>query len=373
MSAARRRPPQDRRRDVDGNIGYQTSGDVPIRKKGDGTLPVPGWTGEYDWGGYIPFEELPYALNPAEGYIVSANQKIPPDGYQYFMTSQWDYGFRAKRIVDLLRAAPGKFDIAYFQRMQADNYDAGAETYVPLLLQLDPKFAKPNEAVAFDLLRTWDYQANAASPGAAVYEAFWRHLLHNTFSDDLPERYWPQGGTRWFEVMRHIAADSVWWDDQGTTQVVESRADIMTKSFSDGVAELEQVLGKDPLQWKWGDLHTANFRNATLGQSGMAPIEDLFNRNAFPVGGGSSIVNATSWNATLGYNVTTLPSMRTIYDLSDLNNSVSMHTTGQSGHAFHPHYIDMAPRWANVEYYPMWWSEGSATDNTEGHLILSPE
>ena len=358
--------------DTQGNIGYQTSGDVPIRKKGDGTLPVPGWTGEYDWTGYIPFDELPYTLNPTEGYIVSANQKIPPNDYSHFLSTDWDYGFRAQRILDMIQNARGKIDIPYFQTMQGDDYDASAATYVPLLLQMNSKFAKPNEAVAFDLLKTWDYQAQADSSAAAVYEAFWGHLLKNTFDDDLPERYWPGGGDRWFEVMRNLSADSAWWDDKSTTDVIETREDIFKKSFSDGVAELEDLLGKDPSKWKWGDLHTANFHNGSLGESGVGPIEDLFNRNGFPVSGGPSILNATSWDATEGYQVTNLPSMRAIYDLSNWNNSITVHTTGQSGHAYHPHYIDMAPMWANIQYYSMLWDQKAVSPQAEGHLVLSP-
>ncbi len=358
--------------DVDGNIAYQTSGDVPIRKKGDGTLPVPGWTGEYDWTGFIPFEELPYTLNPAEGYIVSANEKIPPSDYPHFLSADWDYGFRADRILQMIQSAPGKIDIPYFQTMQGDDYDASAETYVPLLLEMNPKFTKQNEAIAFDLLKNWDYQAKADSSAAAVYEAFWSHLLKNALNDDLPERYWPGGGDRWFEVMRHAAADSSWWDDKSTTGVVETRDDIFKRSFSDAVTELEKLLGKAPSQWRWGDLHTANFHNGSLGESGVGLIEDLFNRNGFPVSGGSSIVNATAWDATEGYQVTNLPSMRAIYDLSNLSNSLTVHTTGQSGHAYHPHYIDMATMWSTIQYYPMLWEQQAVTSQAEGHLVLSP-
>ena len=221
-------------------------------------------------------------------------------------------------------------------------------------------------------MKNWDYQAKADSSAAAVYEAFWRHLLKNCMNDDLPERYWPGGGDRWFEVMRQVNPEGVWWDDKSTTEVVETRKDIFKKSFSDGIAELETLLGEDPLKWKWGDLHTANFRNGSLGESGVAPIENLFNRYSFPTSGGSSIVNATAWDATEGYQVTNLPSMRAIYDLSNLKNSVTVHTTGQSGHAYHPHYIDMANMWANIQYYSMLWDQQDVTAQTEGHLLLTP-
>ncbi|MDX1378097.1 MAG: penicillin acylase family protein, partial [Anaerolineales bacterium] len=359
--------------DVDGNIGYQTTGDIPIRKAGNGSIPVPGWSGEYDWIGIIPFEEMPYTLNPVEGYIASVNNQIVGNDYPYFISMDWDYGFRANRVVTLLENAPGKFDIPYFQMMHADSYDSSAEVYVPLLLQMDAEFTKSNETVAFDALKAWDYQAKSDSQAAAVYEAFWRHLLKNTFNDELPERYWTSGGDRWFEVTRNMGADSAWWDDVSTPDVIETRDEIIRKSFIEGVAELEQLLGEDPAGWTWGGIHVAVFRSSPLGETGFGFIDSLLNRGPFPVSGGSSIVNATAWNSNENYEVTGLPSMRAIYDLSDLANSLTVHTTGQSGHAYHPHYIDMAPMWADMEYYPMLWSEQSIINNAEGHLILSPK
>jgi penicillin amidase len=172
--------------------------------------------------------------------------------------------------------------------------------------------------------------------------------------------------------MRDLPANSPWWDDKSTTNVVETSADILKKSFRDGVTELEGLLGKDLSKWKWGDLHKGNFHNGSLGESGVGLIESLFNRDGFPVSGSSSIVNATSWDATEGYQVTSLPSMRAIYDLSDLSNSVTVHTTGQSGHAYHPHYIDMAPLWANNQYYSMLWDQQKVIQEAEGHLVLNP-
>lgn len=357
--------------DVDGNIGYQATGDLPIRKKGDGTIPVPGWNSEYDWTGFVPFDELPYTINPVEGYIASANNRIIGDEYEHFLATDWDYGFRAQRIVELIENNPGAFDIAYFQKMQADNYDSSAAVMVPILMNVKLDDAHLEEIRS--LLQGWDYQAHAESAPAALYEVFWKHLLAKTFNDELPERYWPSGGDRWFEVMRNIDETSGWWDNKSIAEVVETRQDIFKSAFEAGVSELEKNLGKDSSQWKWGSLHGSVFRNGSLGASGVSLIEDLFNRGPFPTSGGGSIINATSWNAVEGYEVTNLPSMRAIYDMSDLGNSLTVHTTGQSGHAYHPHYIDMAPMWANFEYYPMYWEEASVTANAEGHLILQPK
>ena len=358
--------------DVDGNIGYQMPGDVPIRKNGDGRFPVPGWNSEYDWTGYIPFEEQPYTFNPAEGYIVTANNRVPPRDYPYIVTSDWDYGFRANRIVEMIQNAPGKIDIAYIQKMHGDAYDASAAALVPTLMHV--KLSDSHVDEVRQLFDGWDYQATADSAPAALYAAFWTHLLADTFNDDLPERYWPPGGDQYFEITRHIVADNTnaWWDDQSTADKVETRDDIFAKAIAEAVTEMEKTLGKDPSRWKWGDLHTATFRNGTLGESGISLIEDLFNRGPFPTGGGKSIVNATGWDTTEGYFVDWLPSMRMIVDLSNLNNSLTVHTTGQSGHAYSEHYADMAPLWASVQYYPMWWDQPSAIADAEGHLVLKP-
>jgi len=359
--------------DIEGNIAYQMPGDIPIRANGDGTIPVPGWTDEYEWTGYIPFEDLPFTVNPEEGYIATANNQVPPSGYSNLITYDWDYGFRAQRITDMIKNAPGKIDIAYIQKMQGDDFDANGPNFVPMLLAMTDQFSG-NEAKALDLLKDWDYQSRADSSAAAVFNAFWRHFLQNTFIDNLPEeRYYPDGGSRWNEVMRHTDESSPWWDDKSTTDVVETRAEIMKKSFEQGVVELEDIFGNDISKWNWGDMHASTFRNGTLGESGIGLIEGLFNRGPFPTSGGEAIVNATGWSIRDGYETNWLPSMRMIVDLSNLNNSVTVHTTGQSGHAYSKHYDDMSKLWANIEYYPMWWDEASITSDAEGHLVLMPK
>jgi len=357
--------------DVNGNIGYQMPGMIPIRAKGDGTVPVPGWTDEYEWTGMIPFEELPYSFNPSEGYIATANNQVPPNDYPYFITYDWDYGFRADRIVNMILSAPNKIDIAYIQKMHGDAYDANGAVFVPLLLNLElDSDLKP----ALDTLKNWDYQAQADSTSAAVFNAFWRAFLKNTFNDDLPERYWPDGGSRWNETMRNMVKDpkDPFWDDKATTDVIETMDYVMKKSFADGVTELKDMYGNDMSKWKWGDMHASTFRNSTLGESGVFLIEDLFNRGPFPTSGGEAIVNATGWSVRDGYETNWLPSMRQIVDLGELNNSVTVHTTGQSGHAYHEHYDDMAPLWAGIQYYPMWWEQESIIKDSEGHLKLVP-
>jgi penicillin amidase len=257
--------------------------------------------------------------------------------------------------------------------MQGNNRNMNAETLVPILLSI--QLADDKAAIRDRFLVDWDMRNDMDSQAALVFENFWWFLLQDTFNDQLPDGYQAAGGSRWYEVMRTIANDptNTWWDDQTTADKVETRDELFVNAFDKAVANLESFNGKDPAKWDaWGDWHTSTFRNATLGNSGIAPIENLFNRGKFPTAGGEGIVNATGWDVGDSFEVNWLPSMRMIVDLGDLNNSLTVHTTGESGHAYHPHYIDMADLWRNIQYYPMLWNEQAVVNSAESHLILVP-
>ena len=358
--------------DVDGNIGYQMPGKIPIRANGDGSLPVPGWTDEYEWTGYIPFEALPFSYNPPEGYIVTANNAVVDPEYPYLIATVFAHGHRAQRIVDMIENAPGPMDVEYMQEMQGDNKDLNAETLVPILLQVP--VGVENEGLR-QLLEDWDYQAHMDSPAAALFEVFWKNLLALTFQDYLTDETSPKGNSRWFEVFANLVEqpDSPWWDIPSTTPV-ETRDFIFSMAFTAAVEEIKDTLGQDPNQWSWGDLHTLTLVNPSMGNSGQFFIDALFNRGQYRTSGGGGIVNATSWDATkeFPYEVRALPSMRMIVDLSDLANSLTIHTTGQSGHTYHEHYVDMTDPWRSIKYHPMLWEQEQVESDMEDYLRLAP-
>lgn len=355
--------------DVDGNIGYQAPGRIPIRRSGDGRAPVPGWVDDYEWTGFIPFDQLPSVFNPPEGYIVTANNAVVGDRYSQFLSRDWARGYRANRIVEMIEAKPA-LSIDEIRRMHGDNYNAIGAVLSPILMDLEFEELKLAERAA--LLNSWNFQNDANSAPAALFNAFWRHLLLRAFADDVPEGWLPGGGKAFQIISQMVIIPShPWWDDLDTP-AVEEMDDIFRAALEDAVNELEDLLGVDPNDWAWGRLHVANFENQTLGQSGIAPIEMLFNRGPFETAGGGAIVNATSWDEETGYSVTSLPSQRLIVDLSDLGNSLSMHTTGQSGHVFSPHYIDMADAWRAVQYHTLLWTRDQVEALSESHLILRP-
>jgi penicillin amidase len=351
--------------DVDGNIGYQAPGRIPIRSGGDGRWPAEGWTGTQEWTGYVPFERLPSSYNPAQGYIVTANNAVTPPDRGPWLTGDWAYGYRAARIQDLISHAPA-LDAAAMGRIQLDDRNGFAPTLVPYLLRVGDG---PEAA----LLRDWDFTQGAGSAPAAYYNAVYRHLLLRTFNDELPEGARPDGGDRWFEVLRNLLGrpDDPWWDDV-RTPVKEARDDMLRAAMNDARTELRSRLGHDPSKWKWGDLHTLELTNETFGTSGVGPIEWLFNRGPLKLAGGDSLVDATGWDAQAGYEVSWAPSMRMVVDLADLDRSRWVNLTGESGHAFSSHYWDQAKLWARGDTTPMRFAPGTIRREAEHTLTLRP-
>ncbi|GAA0949941.1 penicillin acylase family protein [Nonomuraea longicatena] len=342
--------------DTGGRIGYQAPGRIPVRSKGDGTWPVPGWTGEHDWQEQpIPFDQLPTVTNPPEGFIVTANNAvINPAAYGPLLTKDWAYGYRSQRILDRLdqEIQKGKVTAATMSEIQRDTRNGFARTLVPALAKVP--LAGPS-AKARDLLKDWDGAQDVGSAPSAYFNAVWRHLLKGLFDDDLPEAARPAGGDRWYEVVAGLLDEPAdpFWDDTRTEGIIETRDDVLRQAMASAYGELADRLGSDVKSWRWGDLHTLTLTNATFGTSGIGPVEWLFNRGPFAAPGGKDAVNANGWNAKKGYEINAVPSMRMVADLSDLSKSQWINLTGASGHAFHPNYWDQAALWAEGRMLPM--------------------
>jgi penicillin amidase len=365
--------------DVEGNIGYQSPGRIPIRAAGDGSMPVPGWTDEYEWEGYIPFDGLPRAFNPEEGYIVTANNAVVGPDFEHFLTNDWAPGYRARRIVELVEADTS-ISMENIQAMQGNSSPIWAEDVLPHLLVLPVtdtgRSAKEERRLgeALELLRMWDRRADRDSAGAALFEAFRLRLIDLTFGDELGEQLLSRARTDLGVALVGILEDEAtpWFDDV-TTKGTETREEILLLALEQAVEELTDTLGRNMDKWRWGDLHTATFTNQSLGQSGIDFIENIFNRGPVPVDGTIATVNNTGYSLSDPYGVRTVPSYRQIVDLDDLTRSVSMHTTGQSGHPYHTHYDDMIDPWRDIEYHPMLWQRADVEADAEGTLLLRPK
>jgi penicillin amidase len=357
--------------DTAGNIGYQAPGRIPIRRTGHGDWPVPGWDPAYDWAGYVPYEALPNVLNPKDGYVVTANQ-APVDGskYPYYLGDSWDYGYRAQRIIDMINA-DDDITVDDMAAMQLDTYNANAATLVPYLLKIDvpTHFARQGQRV----LNGWDFTQPADSVAAAYFNVVWKNLLALTFHDQMPESVWPDGGDRWFAVVAGLLKnpESPWWDDVNT-DVRETRDDILSEALVNARDELTMLQAKDPGSWNWGRLHQLELANQSLGTSGIGPIEWLFNRGPYDLAGGTAVVDAMGWDASEGYDVNYVPSMRMVVSLANFDDSRWVNLTGASGHAFNSHYSDQTGLWATGQTWPWVFSRDAVDSATDDTLTLHP-
>ena len=358
--------------DVDGHIGYQMPGRVPGRTVADGTVPVGAWDSATAWRRFIPFDELPWDFDPPQQYIVAANQAVT-ENFPTVLTRDWGYGYRSQRLADLIEESP-PLTPELASELMMDNSNEFAPVLIAELFDLDESLLTDDAREARELLRTWDHHQDADSAAAAYYNAVWRQLLALIFEDELTGDQRPNGGDRWFEVMRSIinSASGVWWDDVRTDDI-ELRDDIYAAALNNATDELTDQLGSDPEEWQWGDLHQLDLTHATLGSSGIAPLEALFNRGPIAVAGGEGIVNATGWTPYDGYEVTWVPSMRMVVDLTDLDASRWVQLTGQSGHVFNPHYTDQVDAWAAGDTYRWPFSSDAVADTTDEHLVMSPQ
>jgi penicillin G amidase len=413
--------------DTAGNIGYQAPGQIPIRAKGkgdDGTYPEPGWDSSYRWTGMIPQKALPWVENPASGYIVTANQAVVDTSYPYPLTQDWGYGTRAKQITDMIRsklAHGGRISPDDMQQMQLDDTSTMAKTLVPMLLkvQLPAAYDKPYYTDALKLLQDWNYQQDSGSAAAAYYNAVWSNLLHLAFDEKFPaavrattdcvmqlpptsanipadsvngppkpqsvcgtrdpDTAQPDGGDQWTTAVSQLLKnpDSTWWsytDSRGAQ--VQGLDNLLVKAEVDARNQLTALMGKDIGTWSWGRIHTLTLKEQTLGTdnssifSGL--VHKLLDRGPYQLDGGTAAVDAAGWNASAGYQVDWIPSMRMVVDLSDLDASRWINVGGASGHAYDPHYNDQTQLWADGQLLTWPFSESAVKAAAVDTLTLQP-
>ena len=356
--------------DANGNIGYQLSGDVPLRGQGDGRVPSPGWDPSYDWTGRIPFLQLPYAYNPPEGFIVPANQQVIGRQYPYPLGSNFSYGWRSQQLIDRLADSP-PLTADSAEQLFYDNTIRFAADVVPALLKIKVDDAWVREGQ--QTLVGWDYSADSTSAAAAYFNVVVHNILKLTFRDEMPEDLWPAGGDRWFAAVSSLMTSprSRWWDDVSTPDIIERRDDILLAALTQARKEITSLISRDTDEWAWGKIHRATLRNSTLGESGIEPVERLFNRGDYQVGGGPGVVNAMGFDDRVGYRVIHAPTMRMLIDFGDLDGSRWVNQSGVSGHAFSNNYDDQTELWVDERMWPFVSSRQAVENRTVDRMQMT--
>ena len=345
--------------DVDGNIGFYAAGWVPIRKAGDGRLPVPGWTGEYDWNGMIPFEALPHGLNPPAGRFLNANNKVTPPGYPtrlsasspdpypYHLTADgWDSPYRARRIEALLDGLP-KASLDAFAAVQADSLSLAARDLLPYLTQSD--LAEPRAKVALERLRRWDGTMDRGRPEPLIFAAWLRELNRLLFAAKLGEDFHAFWGER-AGLIASVMTEHPEWCARAEAPSAGDCGASSAEALARALDWISARYGSEPGLWHWGEAHQALFRHHVFER---IPVVGPLVNARIPADGGDYTVNRGAFdiaNEREPFADVHGAGFRAIYDLADLGRSRFMIAGGESGNLFSRHFTDLVRRWRNFDY-----------------------
>jgi len=344
--------------DRHGSIGYKTVGRLPQRPGGCPDVPKPGWTGEYDWGEPIAYEELPELVDPGSGYLVTANNRIADDDYPHHLSSDYLDGFRAKRIEQLIEETP-EHDLDSFRRMQTDLHSIPGDEVAKRLARLDRSGLGQRETAAIERLVSWNRQLGPETIVGTIYQAFLLRLARDfaraAIADrDLSER-WLDRSDSGFTT--HVTSPWRWhshlltlWEEGDEALIGRPWDDLVADALRGALDDLTQRFGPDPEGWRWGSVHELRFPHA-LGEANSA-FEWVFNRTLHP-GGAQETVAQIAYDPNDPYDAIWAPSWRMVADPVDPSRSMWQDFTGQSGHAWSEHYDDLQPRWLAGQMQPM--------------------
>ncbi len=359
--------------DTGGTIGYQCSAAIPIRPRGNGLLPLPGWTGTNEWSGFIAFDKLPHISDPAEGYIASANNPVTGGDYPHVIGTYWEPTDRISRIRHLLEANQ-RLSVADMMSMQSDITPPMAAELTAAMLRIleENPHIFPDPRIR-EILGKWDLQMTRGSSAAALVETTYLKLLENIFQDELgAELYARYIGLTIFapRALRQIlkSGRSAWLDDIRTSEA-ETLTDAIEKSMHQAVAHLRERLGPKVESWTWGHLHTLTFRHI-LGE--RKPLNRLLDLGPYPTSGSHLTVNKKQYDYTAPFAVKEGVSQRMIVDLAAPETAFHVLPTGQSGLLGNPHYQDQVALYLDGRYHPSWLNQADINRHAEASLVLLP-
>ncbi len=355
--------------DTAGNIGYRGVALTPVRKGWDGLLPVPGKDGKYEWDGFVPYDKLPSSFNSPKGFYNSSNNDVVPKILPgYYMPLGYEYGapYRYDRVAEVL-AAPRKFAVGDFEKLQQDTLSIPAREMVPLLRKLVTK--DPDVRRAIDRLLAWNFDMDRESDAATIYEFWMLKLGPLAYAPRIPAG--APTTFRQYDVTRVVtwmkAPDAAY--GSGARARTEARDRMLLDALSQGLAEIRKRFGTDPAKWKWGDVHTTDFVHplATTPET-----KRLFQIEPVRRGGDAYTVMAASGATESGSKQLSGASFMFVFDVKDWDRSTGLSVPGNSAQPGSPHYADMIPYWGEGKYFPLAYSRKSVDEHARSRLTLEP-
>ena len=349
--------------DNSGNIGYMFGGRLPLRSSINPTFIYDGTTDKYDWKGVVPINELPSIFNPPTNFLATANNKLVKD-FKYHISNIWEPSSRSERILTLLTAKE-KHSVEDYKKYQMDITSPYAEKIVKHILNSFEgiKVVDANLNSALQMFKQWDYEMNEFSQVPTIYAMFLNYFLQNTLLDemgkDIFNEYVFVANVPYRVTLKMLADSANSWFDNISTPKIETKNEIIRKSLSDALSDLENNYSKDVKDWQWGSLHKATFKHSFSGASSL--LDKFINIGPFSVGGDGTTLFNTEYGFKEGIQSYPLfdhgkfdnilgPTMRYIFDFAKPDEFHMVLTTGQSGNFMSDHYRDMSQMWLRGNY-----------------------
>lgn len=325
--------------DKNGFIAFKANGNIPIRKKGSGALPVPGYTDEYGWKGYIPFEELPKIINPESGYIATANTNTIGE-YKYHLSNIWAQPYRKNRIDEVL-SSKNDFTFEDMQNLQTDMQNLHAKEFLPKFLEIIDSSINPE---IYNSLKEWNYDDDKNLSAPLIFDRWINKIHYNIYM-----KYMNKDVYKFFKFKSYLTDRILRNSLSGkSSEFIEEQGGLkalLEKSLIDAISELESKYGKNSNNWKWGDFHKLYFQHP-IGK-GSKLLGYFLNSKTVPVNGSGVTVKAARQDEK-GY-VNHGASWRFVYDFGT-NYGYHVVSPGQSGHFMSPYYNDQVQNWADGKY-----------------------
>ena len=364
--------------DVQGEFGYRYRGRIPLRSMANAWRPVPGWTGEHEWDGQIPFAELPHIRNPEAGFAVTCNNGVTTEDYPYYINTYFASDFRARRVTERIQALqPGTAKVEDMAAIHADRQSIPAQAFVRIVQRLQP--VEAHLAAARDLLVAWDGRMDRTSAAAAIYAAARTYMfvdvVEATLGDCSDQALYSVYGTGrggpthagqiFAQAMQDMAND-----DPSSLPAGQTWIGLVETTLQRAVTELRDRLGEDMTTWTWGQIHRTRPRHPL--SRAFPEFADLLDPPTVQVSGDSDTPQQGGYSLTERFVATSMSVNRYIHDPADWRRSRWIVPLGASGHPGSPHYADQAELWADVQTIPQLWDWNDVLADAETQQRLEP-
>ena len=357
--------------DIHGNIGYRARGEVPVRTAANSWLPVPGWTGEHEWRGVIPFDEMPAVRNPVNGFVASANNPVVGPDYPYYISLDFLPDFRIRRLVSRLRVLDAA-TVTDMATVLGDRTSVSAQLWIKLLAKLPIP-----DSPAKRTLLAWDGQLDSESVAATLYAVFREGLLRTLMGQVLgplaDEAFTtlPGGGRAHMVRLKARMVDMIERDDRTLLPAGMTWPEAVADALREATTELERLLGPDRSEWQWGRIHVTRPQHP-LARS-FPELADALNPPSLPLGGDEDTVQMGAFWGARNYGVTVASVARYVFDLGDWERSLWITPLGVSGHPGSAHYADQTAAWADNHLRPMRYGWERIRAEATQHQTLEPK